>query len=317
MATSKKPDIAAMFGASKVKTFLGLPAAKLDKPIQATAGIFSIASATPYKHVGAYCRNAPKAIRAGIAGYAANILHMDFDLGAPIFPDGKVSAVDFGDLPFDAKNAAKNRDRVRKAAASILDAGGVPIVLGGDDSVPIPFFQAYEGRGKFTILQYDAHIDWREEVRGEKWGLSSTMRRASEMGHVERIIQVGRRAIGSARPKDVADADRWGVKFFGARDVAAKGIGPIVDAIPAGSQVILSCDVDGLDPSIVPGVIGPAPGGLGYWQAVELLHAAAGKGRLAGAAFVEFVPELDINGMGAMTVSRLVAHALALAVRGR
>jgi agmatinase len=143
------------------------------------------------------------------------------------------------------------------------------------------------------------------------------MRRASEMGQIERIIQVGRRAIGSARAKDREDAERWGVKFFGAREVAAKGIGPILDAIPRGSQVILSCDVDGLDPSIVPGVIGPAPGGLTYWQAVELLHGAAGKGRLAGAAFVEFVPELDINGMGAMTVSRLVAHALALAVRRR
>jgi agmatinase len=317
MAKAKKPDIAAMFGAAKVKTFLGLPAAKLDAPIRAKTGIFGIASATPYRHVGAYCRNAPKAIRAGIAGYAANILHMDFDLGEPIFPEGKVSAVDFGDLPFDARNAARNRERVSKAAAAILDAGAVPIVFGGDDSVPIPFLQAYEGHGRFTVLQYDAHIDWREEVRGEKWGLSSTMRHASEMGHIERIVQVGRRAIGSAREEDRKDAERWGVKFFGTREVAGNGIGLVLDAIPKGSNVILSCDVDGLDPSIVPGVIGPAPGGLIYWQAVELLHGAAGKGRLAGATFVEFVPELDVNGMGAMTVSRLAAHALALAVRAR
>lgn len=314
MAKSKT-DIGAMFGAAKVKTFLGLPAAKPNKPIRAKAAIFGIASATPYKHVGPYCKDAPKAIRAGIAGYAANLLHMDFDLGESIFPDGTVTGVDFGNLPFDARDFARNRRLVRDTAARVLDAGAVPIVLGGDDSVPIPVFQAYEGRGRFTILQFDAHIDWREEVRGEKWGLSSTMRRASEMGQIERIVQVGQRAIGSARPKDVADAKRWGVKFFSGRDVAARGIAPVLAAIPRGSNVIISFDLDGLDPTIMPAVIGRAPGGLSYWQAVELMHGAARKGRLAGAAFVEFVPGMDIDGLGAMTASRLVAHALAIAAR--
>jgi agmatinase len=128
-------------------------------------------------------------------------------------------------------------------------------------------------------------------------------------------VQVGQRAIGSARPKDVADAKRWGVKFFSGRDVAARGIGPVLAAIPRGSKVIISFDLDGLDPTVMPGVIGRAPGGLSYWQAVELMHGAARKGRLAGAAFVEFVPSMDIDGLSAMTASRLVAHTLAIAAR--
>jgi agmatinase len=74
--------------------------------------------------------------------------------------------------------------------------------------------QALEGQGPLTILQIDAHIDWRREVEGERWGLSSTMRRASEMAHVERIIQVGQRGMGSARPADMEDALRWGVHFI-------------------------------------------------------------------------------------------------------
>lgn len=313
----KKPDIGAMFGANKVKTFLGLPSAKPGQAKGMKAAIFGIASATPYRHVGAYCRNAPKAMRAAIAGYAANLLHMDFDLGGPIFPDGKVTAVDFGDLEFNTRDSAGNRKRVRECAGQVLDAGAVPIVLGGDDSVPIPLFQAYEGRGKFTVLQIDAHIDWREDVRGEKWGLSSTMRRASEMGQIERIVQVGQRAIGSARPKDVSDARKWGVDFFSGREVAAHGIDPVLAAIPKGAKVIVSFDLDGLDPATMPGVIGPAPGGLSYWQAVELMHGAAKKGHLAGAAFVEFVPELDVNGLGALTASRLIALALGIAARQR
>lgn len=315
VVAKSKAHIGAMFGAAKVKTFLGLPAASPKKPIRAKAAIFGIASATPYAHVGPYCKDAPKAIRAGIAGYAANVLHMDFDLGESIFPGGKINAVDLGNLPYDARDFARNRARVRETTARVLDAGAVPILLGGDDSVPIPLFQAYEGRGKYTILQFDAHIDWREEVRGEKWGLSSTMRRASEMGQIERIVQVGQRAIGSARPKDVADAKRWGVKFFSGRDVAAKGIGPVIAAIPKGAKVIISFDLDGLDPTIMPGVIGRAPGGLGYWEAVEIIHGVARKARIAGAAFVEFVPPLDIDGISAMTASRLVAHTLAIAAR--
>jgi agmatinase len=167
----------------------------------------------------------------------------------------------------------------------------VPVLLGGDDSIPIPMLQAFEGRGKFTIVQIDAHIDWRDEVDGERWGLSSTMRRASEMDHIERIIQVGARNIGSARPQDLADARAWGVQFFTARDVARDGLQPVLDAIPAGSNVIICFDCDGLDPSIMPGVIGRAPGGLGYWQTVELLTGIAGKSRIAAFDLVEFMPD--------------------------
>ncbi len=71
--------------------------------------------------------------------------------------------------------------------------------------------EAFGARGKtYTILQIDAHIDWRDEVGGERLGLSSTMRRASEMQHVERIIQLGCRGIGSAREADLQDALDWG-----------------------------------------------------------------------------------------------------------
>ena len=69
-------------------------------------------------------------------------------------------------------------------------------MIGGDDLVPIPLFEAFAGRGSYTVLQIDAHIDWRDDVNGERLGLSSTMRRASEMGQIGRIIQVGQRGIG-------------------------------------------------------------------------------------------------------------------------
>jgi len=64
----------------------------------------------------------------------------------------------------------------------------IPILIGGDDSVPIPMLDAMADTGKkYTILQIDAHIDWRESHMDESLGLSSTMRRASEMAHINRI----------------------------------------------------------------------------------------------------------------------------------
>jgi agmatinase len=46
----------------------------------------------------------------------------------------------------------------------VLDAGAVPLLLGGDDSVPIPMFRAYERSGPLTMIQTDAHVDWADIV---------------------------------------------------------------------------------------------------------------------------------------------------------
>ena len=181
------------------------------------------------------------------------------------FP-GESGAVDCGDLPFDEEDSHGNRGRIRGAISKILERNAVPVVLGGDDSVPIPMFEAYAGRGDFTILQIDAHIDWRDEVQGERFGLSSTMRRASEMRHVARIVQVGQRGIGSARSAEYDDALAWGVHFISAREVHANGVAGALRHVPSSARVIVSLDVDGMDPSVMPGVIGRAPGGLSYWD---------------------------------------------------
>ncbi len=310
------PTIGRMFGAEAGEGgFLGLPRVPGTAGVAADVAILGVPAATPYRSVGPYCAEAPAAIRRGIAGYAASRDHQDFDLGGPVLGEAGARAVDCGDLPFDADDFAANRTRIAGAVRDLLAAGVRPIVLGGDDSVPIPVLQAFEGRGPLTVVQIDAHIDWREEVDGERWGLSSTMRRASEMPHVERIVQVGARAIGSARPGDWRDAREWGVSFVTGREVAARGIEPVLDLVPAGADVFFTLDCDGLDPSIMPAVIGPAPGGLTYWQAVELLHGIAAKARLVAFDIVEFMPSADPNGLATLTAARLVCNALGLMAR--
>lgn len=308
------PDLATMFGAGKVSTFHGVSACASTDELKSKAAIIGVPGATPYASVGSYCAAAPAAIRAGSAPFAQNIEHVDFDFGEPMLPGGVSDAADLGDLPLTDNNE-ENRTCIRDCITGILNAGAVPVVLGGDDSVPIPVFQAFAGRGKYTIVQIDAHIDWREDVSGERLGLSSTMRRASEMEHIESIIQVGARNIGSARASDLEDAKAWGAKFITAREIARSGIASAIDAVSTGTNVIISFDCDGLDPSIMPGVIGRAPGGLDYWQAVELMSAIADKSSIAGFNLVEFMPERDVDGMGALVASRMVTTALGLIAR--
>jgi agmatinase len=311
---TRPPDVGALFGAAATETFLGLPRIGNLAALDAGIAILGVPSATPYPSVGPYCAGAPKAIRDAIAGYASNLHHVDFDLGAPIFP-GPVTAVDAGDLACTEADPAANRATIREAIATVITRGAVPLIIGGDDSVPIPVFEAFHDRGPLTIVQIDAHIDWREEVAGERFGLSSTMRRASEMAQIERIVQVGQRGIGSARPGDLADAKAWGVIFVPAEAVHEHGIAPVVDAVPAGSQVLLTLDCDGLDPTIMPGVIAPAPGGLTYWQAIGILRGIAAKARIAAFDIVEFVPERDVAGLGALTAARIIANLLGFLAR--
>ncbi|MBA3911565.1 MAG: arginase [Rhodobacter sp.] len=307
--------LGAMFGAAPVETFLGLPRIRDLSRTSARMVLLGADGCTPYPSVGFYCAGGPAAIRAAGAAYAANLSHMNFDLGGPVFP-GEVSAVDAGDLPQEEGDPAGNRARIFGAVEQILDRGAVPILIGGDDSLPIPMLEAYAARRRsYTILQIDAHIDWRDEVGGEPLGLSSTMRRASEMAHIERIVQVGSRGIGSARMEDAADAEAWGVHFVPAGEVARSGLGRAIDLIPAGAEVIICLDLDALDPSVMPAVIGRTAGGLGYWQVLELIAGVAEKAWIVGFDMVEFMPDRDVDGQGAAVAAQLLAAVIGILAR--
>ena len=91
--------------------------------------------------------------------------------------------MDYGDLPLDEQDSSTNRTEIYNVVADVVTNNSVSIVFGGDDSVPIPMLQAMECTGKqYTVLQIDAHIDWRDSHMGESpagiiHGLASISRR--------------------------------------------------------------------------------------------------------------------------------------------
>ncbi|MBB6411327.1 agmatinase [Mesorhizobium sangaii] len=258
---------------------------------------------------------AADAIRAASQGDAALVEHWDFDLGGPLFDGKQRCCIDTGDIPTILHDNAGNRTRIEAKTREVLALPAVPILLGGDCSVTFPFLAGFADHGPVWILQIDAHIDWRDEVSGERHGYSSPMRRASEMPHVAGLVQVGLRSVGSAGITEFEAARRYGSRFVTAREIHAQGVEAALRHIPEGSRVVVTLDCDALDPSIMPGVAARTPGGLTYTQVIDLIAGLGRRARIAGFDLVEFYPPTDIDGVSALTAARLLVNVVGTIAR--
>ncbi len=291
-----------------VPPFMG--AVSASSPAGFDAAIFGAPHGTPYPEIdNSIHRGAPDAFRTALAEDSLWLDHWDFDLGGPLLRHGQ-RVCDLGNLRTTPSDGAHNRALIEQATRRILGAGAVPIMFGGDDSVPIPFIAAFSEQPAIVILQIDAHIDWRQERRGESMGFSSTMRRASEHDHVWRIVQAGARGIGSAREAELRDALDWGAHIITAREVHHKGAGEVLRHIPEDCDCVISFDCDALDAAEMPAVAYPTPGGLTYTQVTDLIAGVAAKARIAGFCMVEFVPSRDKSKIAAFTAARIAANVV-------
>lgn len=288
-------------------TFADFPNGCLSDGVAADVVIIGIPYGVPYQAgETSPSHHAPDAIRAASNRYPEDVISWDFDLHSTLLKDSAISVMDYGNLEGDANDPVGNLARGRDAVRAILKKKALPIVLGGDDSIPLMAFEAYEGMCNINILQIDAHIDWRDEVGGQTKGFSSAMRRASELDCVDRIIQVGARGTGTARKQELDAALEYGVQIISGYDVHKNGVSQILASLPSDKPCYLTIDCDGLDPSIMPAVMSPIAGGVGYYQILELIRGIHKKAGLAGLNVVEFVPHKDINDIGAVTAMRII-----------
>lgn len=304
-----------MTAARPLPGFLG--AVRRASPEGFDAAIFGAPHGTPYRGTdNRIHQTSPDAFRKAVAADSGWLDHWDFDLDGPLLGHG-LRLADLGNLKTGARTGAANRRLIEQATRRILDAGAIPVMFGGDDSVPIPFLAGFSAQPPVVILQIDAHIDWRDERLGERLGFSSTMRRASEFSHVWRIVQAGMRGLGSAREQEVRDAEAWGAHLLTARHIHEHGIAPVLEQIPEDCDCVISFDCDALDVSQMPAVAYPSPGGLTFTQVTNLIAGVAAKARIAGFAMVEFVPKRDPAGTAAFTAARIAANVIGRLTRRR
>jgi agmatinase len=259
--------------------------------------------------------NAPTAVRRASARISQALDRYDFDIGGPVFNEKAIKVVDVGDVHGDFHDLKDHYRRAEQAIRKILKAGALPISIGGDHGIPIPIFRALDDQGPITLVHLDAHLDWRDNVNGVTEGYSSTIRRASEMTHIDQIFQVGVRGQGSARTEEVEAALKYGAKIITAAEWEDIGTAALLERIPDNGRYYLTIDADGLDPAVMPAVNGPQPGGVSYRQTIDLIKGLTKKGRLVGADLVEITPSRDVNEISSITAGHIILNIIGAAVR--
>ena len=118
----------------------------------------------------------------------------------------------------------KSHKNIEDGVRSILSAGALPVVLGGDHSVNIPCVNAFSNYGPIHILQIDAHLDFVDIRHGVKYGHGNPMRRAAEKSYVTGLTQVGIRNVSSTAKEGYDSAKEMNSDILSVRQT--RKIGP-------------------------------------------------------------------------------------------
>ena len=306
--TSLQPTIAPL------RPFLDWPVVTDPAGWAADVAVLGIQHSEPYAHdtFPNDQSRAPDAIRAKSESFCYNPAHWDFDSGAELASSLPPRHIDIGNAAWTGGDYGNYAARITDRARHLWRQGAQIIVLGGDHGVTIPMLDALDVLGQpVHILHIDAHLDWREDVRGVRRGYSSPLRWASATPAVSGMTQIGLRAIGSARRQEIEAARSYGSRIFSAEQFHAEGPDPVLATIPEGLAVYLTIDADGLDPTEMPAVMAPTPGGIYFRQLAPLLRSVARRNKIVGMDIVEIAPSFDFtNGLTCITAGRLILNVL-------
>ena len=144
------PKMKNLFGGDVSGGFFDLPLGKPGDATDLDIVVLGAPAATPYGSVGHYCDDAPRAVRSAF-GWPGVLSHHDFDIDGYLLPEG-VNAADWGDIDWSQTDFAHNRRTISDTVSTVLAGGAVPLVIGGDDSIPVPILNGYEASGPVCIF---------------------------------------------------------------------------------------------------------------------------------------------------------------------
>ncbi len=228
-----------------------------------------------------------------------------------------VTIVDIGDADIVHTDTETSHANIETGVRAILDAGALPVTIGGDHSVNIPCIRAFAGRGPIHILQIDAHLDFVDVRHGVRHGHGNPMRRAAEQDHVTGITALGIRNVSSTTQEGYEAARAMGDDILSVRQVRKLGVAGVMARIPKGARLYITIDIDGFCPSIAPGTGTPSHGGFLYYEVLEILQAAALAHEVAGIDLVEVAPDYDPTGSTAILAAQVLLNLLGFVFHAR
>ena len=236
-------------------------------------------------------------------------------LGIDVF--GTLSIVDGGDLNVTPGNALKTTEQIDAALRPVLEAGIVPLVLGGDHSIVLGELRAQHAvHGPVGLVLLDAHADTWDQYYGERYFHGTPFRRAVEEGLVDpaRSVMAGMRGPLYG-PEDMDVPRELGFEVIDGADLMAMTpdeYGDRVRGRVGDGPTYLSFDIDVLDPASAPGTGTPEVAGLEPRDALAFLRALAGMS-FTGFDVVEVAPPYDSPGqITALNAAAIAYDLLAL-----
>jgi agmatinase len=219
-----------------------------------------------------------------------------------------LSCVDYGDIPIIPGYIERSYEVIEREIAPVVEAGVIPLLLGGDHSVTLPHLRATRSVGPVAVIMFDSHTDAWDSFFGEKYNHGTWMRRAIEEGlvDVDHSIEVGLR--GSVYgPQDWAMLkDELGLDYSPTVEVLSQGMDATIDRIRdrvGDRPAFISFDIDVVDPAFAPGTGTPEAGGPSSAQALEIVRGLRDID-FVGFDVVEVIPAYD----PAEQTSLLAAH---------
>jgi agmatinase len=251
----------------------------------------------PYDGTSTWIKGADKGPEALLIA-SANMELFDIETGTEVYKKGIYTSKAIT----ESKSPEKMSEAVYHKALNYIDENKFVVTIGGEHSISIGVIKAHtEKYSDLTVLQIDAHTDLRPEYEGSKFNHACVMSRVSEWCP---FVQVGIRSMDVEEMQytvsgsifyasDIVENDDW-------MDKAIKKLS---------KNVYLTFDLDGLDPSIMPGTGTPEPGGLLWYQTIKFLKRVIEKRNLVGFDVVELCPN-EINKTSDFLASKLVYKIL-------
>ncbi len=193
-------------------------------------------------------------------------------------------------------------------AQGLFSLGKLVIALGGEHTITLGMVEGLRREKEdFSILILDAHTDLRNSYKGTKYSHACVSRRLIEEN---KIVQVGIRSLCQEEANFIKKKN---LKLFYAKDIVGKKdwMKEVISCLS--DKIYLSIDLDFLDPSIMPAVGTPEPGGLGWYETLKFLRLLTKKKKILGIDVVELCPTpLDIPSSftAAKLVYKLIAYLL-------